>query len=204
MQAPTISSRLPLGKFQGDIQEYLSADTVHKEPGADDLNAHYPSEVLASLNGSGLPLSKLQIKVGAPVMLLRNLDPRHGLCNGTRAVIVKTTQRVIQVRVLTGDHQGELALIPRITLESSPEDFPFVLKRRQFPLRLAFAMTINKSQGQSLSTVGLDFRSPVFTHGQLYVALSRCTSSSRIKAIFPPNSSHTKTVNVVYPEVLIR
>ncbi len=44
-------------------------------------------------------------------------------------------------------------------------------------------MTINKSQGQSLKYVGLDLRVPVFTHGQLYVALSRATSGGRVKLV---------------------
>jgi hypothetical protein len=63
-------------------------------------------------------------------------------------------------------------------------------------------MTINKSQGQSVKNVGLDLRVPVFSHGQLYVALSRCTSGNRIKALFPPTSEGTQTTNIVYPEVL--
>ena len=101
-------------------------------------------------------------------------------------------------------------LIPRMTLTSGPDDFPFTLQRRQFPLRLAFAMTINKSQGQSLKLVGIDLRSPVFSHGQLYVALSRCTSVQRIKVLFnvesednrEHTSNSTKTCNIVYKEAL--
>ena len=64
-------------------------------------------------------------------------------------------------------------------------------------------MTINKSQGQSVKYLGLDVRTPVFTHGQLYVALSRCTSSNRIKVLFKDGSQQTVTQNVVYPEVLL-
>ena len=62
-------------------------------------------------------------------------------------------------------------------------------------------MTINKSQGQSLNYVGIDYRSPIFTHGQFYVAVSCSTSVHRIKAIWPPNSRPTSK-NIVYPEVL--
>ena len=72
---------------------------------------------------------------------------------------------------------------PRITLAPSAEDLPLPLRRRQFPVRLAFAMTVNKSQGQSLKHVGLDLQSPVFSHGQLYVGLSRCTSGTRLKVL---------------------
>jgi ATP-dependent exoDNAse (exonuclease V) alpha subunit len=63
-------------------------------------------------------------------------------------------------------------------------------------------MTINKSQGQSVEHVGLDLRTPVFSHGQLYVALSRCTNGERIKVLFPQEQRHTKTTNIVYPEIL--
>lgn len=66
-------------------------------------------------------------------------------------------------------------------------------------------MTINKSQGQSVKTVGINLTAPVFTHGQLYVALSRCTSSSRVRVLFHPQASSTTpvTTNIVYPEVLL-
>jgi len=63
-------------------------------------------------------------------------------------------------------------------------------------------MTINKSQGQSVSYVSLDLHSPVFAHGKLYVALSHCTSGHRIKVLFPEGEQGTSTFNVVYPEVL--
>jgi hypothetical protein len=72
----------------------------------------------------------------------------------------------------------------------------------QFPIRLAFAMTINKSQGQSLNHVGVDLCLPVFTHGQLYVALSRMTNVSNLSILFAPENSERITENVVYPEVL--
>jgi hypothetical protein len=101
-----------------------------------------------------------------------------------------------------GKHAGQIAFIPRISIEPSSEDMPIPLIRRQFPVRLAFVMTINKSQGQSVTHVGLDLRIPVFSHGQLYVALSRCTSGNRIKVLFPEQETGTKTSNIVYPEVL--
>ena len=80
-------------------------------------------------------------------------------------------------------------------------EFNFVLWRRQFPVALAFAMTVNKAQGQSVQFVGLDLRVPCFSHGQLYVALSRCTSADRIKVILP--TAHMTTTNIVYQDVLL-
>ena len=73
-----------------------------------------------------------------------------------------------------------MAFIPRIKLISS-EELPFELHRVQFPVRLAFGITINKSQGQSLGTVGLDLRNPVFGHGQFYMGVSRGTNWRRVK-----------------------
>jgi ATP-dependent DNA helicase PIF1 len=84
-------------------------------------------------------------------------------------------------------------------LESDEDEFGFKLQRRQFPIRLAFAMTINKSQGQSVDRVGLHLEQPVFSHGQLYVALSRCTSASQVH-IFN-NTNQPKTRNVVYHSI---
>jgi len=67
--------------------------------------------------------------------------------------------------------------------------FPFQFKRKQFPVRLSFAMTINKSQGQTIPNVGVYLPQPVFSHGQLYVAMSRATARSNIKILaLPPNA----------------
>ena len=79
-----------------------------------------------------------------------------------------------------------------------PTDMPFEFKRIQFPIRLAFAMTINKSQGQSLTVCGLNLENPCFSHGQLYVACSRVGKSSALFVLAPDK----KTKNVVYHKVL--
>jgi len=105
-----------------------------------------PPELLHSLKISGLLNHCLDLKVGAPVILLRNLNQSIGLCNGTRLIISKLGDRVIEANVISGSKVGETALIPRIDLTPS-NLLDLQLKRRQFPLKLAFAMTINKSQG---------------------------------------------------------
>jgi ATP-dependent DNA helicase PIF1 len=67
--------------------------------------------------------------------------------------------------------------------------FPFQFKRKQFPIRLSFAMTVNKSQGQTIPNVGVYLPAPVFSHGQLYVAMSRATARTNIKILaLPPNA----------------
>lgn len=79
-----------------------------------------------------------------------------------------------------------------------PTDLPFEFKRLQFPVRLAFGMTINKAQGQSLDVVGVILQTPCFSHGQLYVAFSRVGRPTSL-FVYAPNN---KTKNVVYQNAL--
>ena len=193
-----------LEMLNGEESIFFSADKVITESGADAAETRYPVELLQSLDAPGLPPGKLHVKIGCPLILLVNLAPSRGLCNGTRMVLRRASSRILEVSIVGGSHNGSIALIPRVSLtpNSDGNDFPFVLRRRQFPVRLAFAMSINKSQGQSLKVVGLDLRIPVFTHGQLYVALSRATSGDRIRALLPPDSGG-EAQNIVFPEVLL-
>ena len=102
--------------------------------------------------------------------------------SGTRLQIVKMYTNNISARVLTGDKLGDIVFIPRIKLDTGESsNLPFVLPISQFPVTLAFAITINKAQGQSFLEVGLYLNKPLFSHGQLYVALSRCSNKDRIK-----------------------
>ena len=179
-------------------------------------NTHYPVEFLNSLNISGLPAHLLNVKVGSVLMLLRNLSPRDGLCNGTRFLLTRVHQRVLEGVVISGEFLGTQVMVPRIPLQPSDSRFPFTLKRLQFPVKVAFAMTINKSQGQSLGRVGLYLPRPCFGHGQLYVALSRSGNPPsgqlgvRIVALNSPDGKQGRfagqagvyTRNVVYREVL--
>ena len=134
-------------------------------------------------------------------MLLCNLDLANGLCNGTRMVLLEVRTMVLRCRILGGDHAGNIIFIPRTSCDPS-ETLPIQLSHHQFHVHLAFVMTINKAQEQSIYYVGIDLRVPVFSHGQLYVALSHCTSSDRIKVVFPVDSNSTLTTKVVYTEVL--
>ena len=96
-------------------------------------------------------------------------------------------------------------LIPRITLRPKDKEYPFEWTRRQFPVRIAFAMTINKSQGQTLQSVGVWLNEPCFAHGQLYVCMSRVGSPTSLKFAVRQvdNNPEHLTRNVVYKEVLV-
>ncbi|CAG8740353.1 38979_t:CDS:2 [Gigaspora margarita] len=118
-------------RFPGEQYMYFSFDSVPE----DTLNL-YPIEFLNILTPQELLSYILALKINVPIMLLRNLDPVNGLCNGTRLICY--------------------------TLEDS--ELPFILERKQFPIYLAFALTINKFQDQTFSHIGLYFSQPVFSH----------------------------------------
>lgn len=122
------------------------------------------------------------------VILLRNLNLNEGLCNETRWAIKKLFQYSVKSEVLSGKNIGKLVIIPSITLSPSKEEILFNMRRKQFPIRLGFAMTINKSQGQSYDQVSIYLPSPVFSHGQLYVAFSRTRDGKHLKILLQNNS----------------
>lgn len=187
-----------LGLLRGEVTTLTSVDEAKTE---EDYDADMPTEYVNTLSFPNFPPHKLDLKIGCPVILLRNLAPGEGLCNGTRLILTAVSAKVLRCRIMSGTHMGKDVLIPRITLiNKATLKLPLNIHRHQFPVRLAFGMSINKSQGQSLHHVGLDLSMPVFSHGQLYVALSRATQLDSIKALLPPDNN-AKTSNVVYKEV---
>jgi ATP-dependent DNA helicase PIF1 len=150
-------------------------------------------------------LSPSHTQVGCPIILLRNLSPRQGLANGTRLIVVELGRHVIKAKIMTGsdDHIGKVVFIPRIPMIPSDPQLPIVFKRLQFPIRPAFAMSINKAQGQTFSTVGVFLPQSCFTHGQLYVAMSRVGEAKgvRIMVLNIKEGEEASTDNVVYNEI---
>ena len=208
-----LTSQLP-----GTADKLKSADEIVNNQ---DL-LRFNTEYLHTLNPNGFPNHDLCLKKNMPLMLLRNLNPREGLCNGTKLIFI----RCIDNKLLECKVVGNLrvVLIPRITFIPKVGEFTFEWQRRQFPVKPAFATTINKSQGQTLRVAGIWLRTQVmnvhkvqlksklnsvkvFTHGQLYVACSRVGSPMSLKfAVMKSNETDEQiqsAKNVVYQEVLL-
>jgi ATP-dependent DNA helicase PIF1 len=158
------------------------------------LERDYPVEFLNALTPSGLPPHYLKLAPGVIIMLLRNLDVPQGDCNGTRYVIKKITPDLITAISVSGLVTSRTVYIPRLPITAETKNLPCIV-RKQFPVRPAFAMTINKAQGQSLNAVGGYLPQPVFGHGQLYVFLSRATSVGKTFIAVP--KGQTTMTNIV-------
>ncbi|KAF2351994.1 DNA helicase Pif1-like, partial [Trinorchestia longiramus] len=168
-----------LRNIPGETKTYSSSDSASSDDQAEAQN--YPLEFIISLTPSGMPPHRLNLKIGAIVMLLRNLSISQGLCNATRMKILQMHQNSIEATLISGSHMGSTVLIPRIKLTPSDTNLPFTLHRTQFPLKLSYSMTINKAQGQTFDKVGIYLQQPVFSHGQLYVAFSRSRAQQNVK-----------------------
>jgi hypothetical protein len=163
---------------------------------------------------SGFPPFELKLKVGTVVLLLRNLNPEKGLGNGTRLIVVQLLPNVIVAKIISESHRGDIVFLVPQDLETELKNLPVTLRRQQFPIIPAFAMTINKSQGQTLENVGIFLTDAPFSHGQLYVAFSRCRSRENIVVhvaearprqgrLDPKFPLKVSTTNVVFREVFV-
>ena len=184
-------------RFPGAASILLSADSLTEDGEQLDI----PQEYLNTLCAPGFPPHRLAIKPGMPLLLLRNLSATEGLCNGTRLIAGRIlSPRLLEATIACGKNAGRQVFIPRLPLQPPDGTFPFEWERRQFPVRPAFAMTVNKAQGQTLGRVAVFLDDPVFSHGQLYVAASRVGRAADLRFAIPAGNQATK--NVVYDEVL--
>ncbi|KAL7138086.1 hypothetical protein ABFS83_10G139200 [Erythranthe nasuta] len=172
-----------LSIITGEEKVYFSFNSMCKEQLLSDVNAEiYSPEFLNTISCSGIPPHKLTLKRGVPVMLIIYIDQ-----------VINMRKHVLNCRIISGKHVGDMLFIPRMTLVPSNSALLIKFQRRQFPL-----MTI--------SHVGLYLPRPVFSHGHLYVALSRVKSRSGIKILINSKSGDTTNVTniVVYKEVFQR
>lgn len=196
-----------LKSVDGVERVYHGADTLKE---VDDVGLVPPDSVLDYVSRHpppGFPHHKLTIKTGAVFRLMRNMSLDRGLVKNVRVVVIGLGNRLITVRLLrgvagiTGDAMdSEDILIPRISFTADLAS-GHTLLRKQFPLAPAYATTFNSCQGLTLDSVGVDLNRPVFSHGQLYTALSRIRHRSHAKVCLRPGE--TTTVNVTYNEILV-
>jgi hypothetical protein len=200
-------NKIILGRLQGTSRTYLAADSLKE---VDEAGLTPPDSVLdyvAKHTPPGMPPHSLTIKTNAVFRLLRNFSIDLGLVKNVRVVIIQVGIRIITVRLLrglagsTGTYiDAEDILIPRICFTATLPS-GHTLLRRQFPLAPAYSTTFNSCQGLTLDIVGVDLTRPVFSHGQLYTALSRIRHRTHAQILLRPGE--TTTMNVTYPEILI-
>ena len=159
-------------------------------------------EYLQSISLTLLLASCLQLTIGEPIILVRNLGSCEGRCNSMRMRVLGIRRNCMEVAIMGKRFDGKVCLLPRIKLTTSEEELPFILQHTKFPICLCYLMTVNKSQAQSLEHVGIYLSILAFTHGQLYVALSRVTSLNRV-TLLTSEQSLTLTQIIVYLEVYL-
>ena len=137
MEVAEVNSAV-LQRLPGDEVLLKSIDTT-EEGGAD-----YPPEFLNTCELSGMPPHSLSLKPGCLVILLRNIDQRAGHCNGTKYVVVNIKPHVLELRSVETYNRGATILLPRIISISKTKTLPFTLRRKQFPVKLAYGITANK------------------------------------------------------------
>lgn len=191
--------------ISGEEKVYLSADSICPANSSPSDHMLYPPEKLNTIEAPGMPNHSLKLKVGVHVTLLKDINPNGGLCNGARLQITRLGDHVIEARVMTGNKADEKVLLPRIPMSFSPPETELLstMRRRQFPLAVAYAMTVRQSQGQRLSRVGLYLpRTPLF-HGQMHVGISKVKSNDGLKVLITDRiiRPHEKPVNAVFREV---
>ena len=95
----------------------------------EDPLLNYPVEYLNKINCGSLPLAKLKLKIGCPMMVLKNLNAANEVCNGSRGVLTRYNNRVLEVRLLTGDHAKQTVFIPRVANQPGEDENAFRFTR---------------------------------------------------------------------------
>lgn len=124
----------------------------------------------------------------------RSIDPLRGHVNGARYIVKALYSILFQLKSHTGNEAGPILTLPKTLCGPGDRSFPIqALTRTQLHVSVCFEITVKKAQRQSLSgAVGLDPSGAVFSHGRLYVELSRVTLAQKLKIRLPPSSDSQK------------
>ena len=106
-----------LSLINGEERTYLSSDSVVSDD--EDCKNNYTTEFLNKQQPSGMPPHELRLKVGSIVMLIRNIDPKNGLLNGTRMVVEEMHDHIIKCKILKSNNKDTVCVIPRIVIAPS-------------------------------------------------------------------------------------
>uniref|UniRef100_A0A183CMG6 ATP-dependent DNA helicase n=1 Tax=Globodera pallida TaxID=36090 RepID=A0A183CMG6_GLOPA len=205
-----ISLAVPASDQQTE-RVYLSVDTVDPDSPMDVLALNVAERYIENIYGKtppGMPEHSLQLKIGAVMMVIKNISVAHGLCNGTRVQIITLGDNIITCRYIQGPRAGTEFAMHRHRFRFGGRGKEVARygavkwTRLQFPLRPGFVITTHKAQGQTLARVGVHLSSSqCFAHGQFYVAMSRVRSSDDIRVLTSVRSCNRVQNWVVQPVV---
>ncbi|KAH3731467.1 ATP-dependent DNA helicase pif1 [Pelomyxa schiedti] len=203
---------------ENDIVSLYSSDAISGQ-GQDwvlnavgEQNSPGHMEWLHLLSDYSAPPHELQLRVGALVMLMKNLSIQDGLTNNSVAIVCHISTRIIAIEpvdIVTGQLCGRLFQISRVVFQfvvtKAQAGRGIDVERKQFPLRLAYAVTIHKAQGLTLLQGVIDLRHLPFTHGQLYVAMSCFPTAESVCLLCGPDAVHERVVlsrNIIFLRLL--
>jgi hypothetical protein len=174
LETCAVVNKMCIDRLPGQVFDSPAVDSYVD---CDDPDS-YPPDYVESIHMNGAPPFMLQLKTGAKFMCIRNLNQQRGIINGTMLEVLEWTSRHLQARILTGKAAGSIEYFLKNVFTITPEasGLPFTIIRRQYPIIPAYCLSVHKAQGQTIKKCGLIFESDPFTHGQLYVALSRVSS----------------------------
>nr|GFB01285.1 ATP-dependent DNA helicase PIF1-like [Tanacetum cinerariifolium] len=132
----------------GNEKDYESSDSIclaDEDSNFDD--SIYTTEFINGLRMSGMPHHNIKLKIGTPIMLMRNIDQKARLCNGTRLQVLRWRNNIIEAKIISGGSVGRICTIPRMVISPTDAKISFKLNRQQVPIQVCFAMTINKTKG---------------------------------------------------------
>jgi hypothetical protein len=193
---------------------YLSVNTPDAYDVYDPTSAILATDNLQSIESANMPPHALTLRIGTPVMCMQNLDVANGICNGTTMIVEQLCANIVWVKVKTRFGLRSHPIAPTRFIYSS-NGFKFT--RTQLPIRVAFAVTINRAQGATYDYVALHATYPIWAHGMLFVAVTRVTSPEGLTILCDPNlmvdapggavdesgsiQRHATTRNIVHPRV---